>query len=47
MREIAGKTSGNMKQGKDTLWWNEEEQESIQTTKMAKRTLARDNNEEN
>ena len=42
-----GKTSGNMKQGKETWWWNEDVQESIQTKKLAKRTLDKDNSEEN
>ena len=41
------KTSGNMKQGKETWWWNEDVQESIQTKEMAKITLDKDNNEEN
>ena len=41
------KTSGNMKQGKETWWWNEDVQESTQTKKLAKRTLDKDNNEDN
>ena len=41
------KTSGNMKQGKESWWWNEDVQESIQTKKLAKRTLDKDNDEEN
>ena len=45
--KLLGKTSGNMKQGKETWWWNEDEQESIQTKKLAKRTLDKDNSEEN
>ena len=36
-----------MKQGKETWWWNEDVQESIQTKKLAKRTLDKDNSEEN
>ena len=36
-----------MKQGKETWWWNEDVQESIQTKKLAKITLDKDNNEEN
>ena len=44
---LLGKTSGNMKKGKETWWWNEDVQESIQTKKLAKRTLDKDNNEEN
>ena len=43
--KLLGKTSGNMKQGKETWWWNEDVQESIQTKKMAKITLDKDNNE--
>ena len=27
--KLLGKTSGNMKQGKETWWWNEDVQESI------------------
>ena len=45
--KLLGKTSGNMKQGKETWWWNEEVQESIQTKKLAKRTLDKDNSEGN
>ena len=41
------KTSGNMKQGKETWWWKADVQESIQTKKLAKRTLDKDNSEEN
>ena len=44
---LLGKTSGNMTQGKETWWWNEDVQESIQTKKLAKITLDKDNNEEN
>ena len=36
-----------MKQGKETWWWNEDVQESIQTKKLAKRTLDTDTSEEN
>ena len=45
--KLLGKTSGNMKQGKETWWGNEDIQESIQTQKLAKITLDKDNNEEN
>ena len=45
--ELLGKTSVNMKQGKETWWWNDDVQESIQTKKLAKRTLDKDNSEEN
>ena len=45
--KLLGKTSGNMKQGKETWWWNENVQESIQTKKLAKITLDKDTNEEN
>ena len=45
--KLLRKTSGNMKQGKETWWWNEDVQESIQTKKPAKRTLDKDNSEEN
>ena len=45
--KLLGKTSGNMKQGKETWWWNEDVQESIQTKKLAKITLDKDNNQEN
>ena len=44
---LLGKTYGNMKQGKETLWWNGDVQESMQTKKLAKRTLDKDNSEEN
>ena len=43
--KLLGKTSGNMKQGKDTWWWNENVQESIQTKKLTKRTIDKDNSE--
>ena len=45
--KLLGKTSGNMKQGKETWWWNDDVQESIQTKKLAKRTHDKDNSEEN
>ena len=45
--KLLGETSGNMKQGKETWWWNEDVQESIQTKKLPKRTLDKDNSEEN
>ena len=45
--KLLGKTSGNMKQGKETWWWNEDVQESIQTKKLAKITPDKDNNEDN
>ena len=45
--KLLGKTSGNMKQGKETWWWNEDVRESIQTKKLAKRTLDKDISEEN
>ncbi len=45
--KLLGETSGNMNQGKETWWWNDGVQESIQTKKLAKRTLDKDNNEEN
>ena len=45
--KLLGKTSGNMKQGKKTWWWNDDIQESIQTKKLGKRTLDKDNSEEN
>ena len=45
--KLLGKTSGNMKQGKETWWWNEDVQESIQTKKLANITLDKDNNKEN
>ena len=45
--KLLGKTSGNMKQGKETWWWNEDVQESIQTKKLVKITLDKNNNEEN
>ena len=40
-------TSCKMKHGKETWWWYEDVHESIQTKKLAKRTLDKDNNEEN
>ena len=45
--KLLGKTSGNVKQEKKTWWWNEDVQESIQTKKLAKRTLDKDNSKEN
>ena len=45
--KLLGKTSGNMKQGKETWWWNDDIQESIQTKKLAKRILDKDNSEDN
>ena len=45
--KLLGKTSGNKKQGKETRLWNEDLQESIQTKKLAKRNLDKDNSEEN
>ena len=44
---LLGTTSGNMMQGEGTWWWNEDVQESIQTKKLAKITLDKNNNEEN
>ena len=41
------KASGNMKQGLETWWWNEDVQESIQTKKLAKINIDKDNNDEN
>ena len=45
--KLLGKTSGYIKQGKETWWWNDGAQESIQTKKLAKRTIDKDNSEEN
>ena len=45
--KLLGKTSGNMKHGKETWWGNEDVEESIQTMKLAKITVDKDNNEEN
>ena len=45
--KLLGKTSGNIKQGKETWWWDEDVQESIQTKKLAKITIDKGNNEEN
>ena len=45
--KLLEKTSRNMKQGKETWWWNEDVQESIQTKKLTKITLDKDNNEYN
>ena len=36
-----------MKKGKKTWWWNEDVHESIQTKKLSKRTIDKDNSEEN
>ena len=44
--KLLTKTFGNMKLGKETWWSNEDVQESIQTKKLAKITLDKDNNEE-
>ena len=41
--QLLGKISGNMKQGNETWWWNEDVQEFIQTKKLAKITLDNDN----
>ena len=42
--KLLGKTSGNMKQGKETWCWNEDVQESIQKNKQVKITHDKDNN---
>ena len=45
--KLLGETTGNMKQRTKTCWWNEDVQENIQTKKLAKITVDKDNNEEN
>ena len=45
--KLLGKTSGNMKEGKETWWWNEDVQKSFETKKLAKINLDKDNTEEN
>ena len=45
--KLLGKTSGKIKPGKETWWWNEEVQKSIQAKKVAKKDLDRENTEEN
>ena len=45
--EILGKTSGKTKQEKETWWWDEEVQQSIQAKKAAKKALDRENTEAN
>ena len=45
--KLLGQTSGNMNQGKETWWWNDGVQESIQTKKEVKSTIDKENNEEN
>ena len=44
--KLLDKTSGNMKQGKETWWRNEDVLVNIKTEKLAKRTLDKDDNEE-
>ena len=39
--QLLWKTSGNMKQGKETWWWNEDVQESIQTKTWPREPLTR------
>ena len=45
--KLLGKTSENLKQGKETWWWNDDFQESIQTKKLANITIDKDSNDEN
>ena len=45
--KLLGKTSENVKQWKETWWWNEDFQESVQTKKLANITIEKDSNEEN
>ncbi|KAK3513646.1 hypothetical protein QTP70_028816, partial [Hemibagrus guttatus] len=46
-RKVLGVSSGRRKEDKETLWWNEEVQDSIQRKRLAKKKWDMDRTEEN
>ncbi|KAK3517399.1 hypothetical protein QTP70_008929 [Hemibagrus guttatus] len=46
-RKVLGVSSGRRKEDKETWWWNEEVQDSIQRKRLAKKKWDRDRTEEN
>ncbi|KAK3545992.1 hypothetical protein QTP70_019302, partial [Hemibagrus guttatus] len=46
-RKVLGVSSGRRKEDKETLWWNEEAQDSIQRKRLAKKKWDMDRTEEN
>ncbi|KAK3528532.1 hypothetical protein QTP70_001737 [Hemibagrus guttatus] len=46
-RKVLGVSSGRRKEDKETWWWNEEVQDSIQRKRLAKKTWDMDRTEEN
>ncbi|KAK3511968.1 hypothetical protein QTP70_027665, partial [Hemibagrus guttatus] len=46
-RKVLGVSSGRRKEDKETWWWNEEVQDSIQRTRLAKKKWDMDRTEEN
>ncbi|KAK3513783.1 hypothetical protein QTP70_028893 [Hemibagrus guttatus] len=46
-RKVLGVSSGRRKEDKETWWWNEEVQDSIQRKRLAKKKWDMDRNEEN
>ncbi|KAK3520310.1 hypothetical protein QTP70_020548 [Hemibagrus guttatus] len=46
-RKVLGVSSGRRKEDKDTWWWNEEIQDSIQRKRLAKKKWDMDRTEEN
>lgn len=44
--EVLGVTSGRRKEGKETCWWNEEVQDSVNMKKQAKKKWDRQMDEE-
>ncbi|KAK3526888.1 hypothetical protein QTP86_003606 [Hemibagrus guttatus] len=46
-RKVLGVSSGRRKEDKETWWWNEEVQDSIQRKRLAKKKLDMDRTEEN
>ncbi|KAK3571302.1 hypothetical protein QTP86_005934 [Hemibagrus guttatus] len=46
-RKVMGVSSGKRKEDKETLWWNEEVQDSIQRKRLAKKKWNMDRTEEN
>ncbi|KAK3516824.1 hypothetical protein QTP70_023703 [Hemibagrus guttatus] len=46
-RKVLGVSSGRRKEGKETWWWNEEVQDSIQRKRLAKKKWDMDRTEEN
>ncbi|KAK3509436.1 hypothetical protein QTP70_035088 [Hemibagrus guttatus] len=47
IREVLGVSSGRRKEDKETWWWNEEVQDSIQRKRLAKKKWEMDRTEEN